>query len=37
MSLVIYFEDIPDEEDYTFELVEKPGSFQVDPEEGILK
>ena len=37
MSLVINFDDIPDDEEYTFDLVEKPGHFQVDPEEGILK
>ena len=37
MSLVVNFDDIPDDEDYTFELVEKPDCFQVDPEEGILK
>jgi len=37
MSLVVKFDDIPDDEEYTFELVEKPDYFQVDPEEGILK
>ena len=35
--MVINFDDIPDDEDYTFELVEKPDCFEVDPEEGILK
>ncbi len=37
MSLVIYFDDIPDDEEYVFDLVEKPGYFKVDPEEGILR
>jgi DUF177 domain-containing protein len=37
MSLVINFDDIPDDEEYVFELVEKPDYFKVDPEEGILK
>lgn len=37
MSLVINFDDIPDDEEYTFDLVEKSESFKIDPEEGILK
>lgn len=37
MSLVIHFDDIPDDRDYEFDLVEKPGTFKVDPEEGVLK
>ena len=37
MSLVVNFDDIPDDGEYVFELVEKPDYFQVDPEEGILK
>ncbi len=37
MSLVINFDDIPDDEEYVFDLVEKPGYFKVDPEEGILR
>jgi uncharacterized protein len=37
MSLVINFDDIPDDEEYVFDLVEKPGHFKVDPEEGVLK
>jgi len=37
MSLVVNFDDIPDDEEYIFEIVEKPDYFQVDPEEGILR
>ncbi len=37
MSLVINFDDIPDDEEYVFELVEKLDYFKVDPEEGILR
>jgi len=37
MSLVINFDEIPDDEEYVFDLVEKPGYFKVDPEEGVLK
>jgi len=37
MSLVINFDDIPDDEEYVFELVEGPDYFKVDPEEGILR
>ena len=28
MSLVVNFDDIPDDEEYNFELVEKPDYFQ---------
>ena len=37
MSLVINFDDIPDDEEYVFDLFEKPDTFKVDPEEGTLK
>ena len=37
MSLVVNFDDIPDDEEYTFELVETPDCFKIDPEEGTLK
>ena len=37
MSLVVKFDDISDDEEYNFEIVEKPDYFQVDPEEGVLK
>lgn len=37
MSLVINFDDIPDDEEYTFDLFEKPGCFKVDLEEAVLK
>lgn len=37
MSLVINFDDIPDDEEYVFDLVEKPGYFKIDPEEGVLR
>ena len=37
MSLVVNFDDISDDEEYVFDLVEKPGYFKVDPEEGVLK
>lgn len=37
MSLVVNFDDIPDNEDYNFELVETPDCFKIDPEEGTLK
>jgi uncharacterized protein len=37
MSLVINYDDIPDDEEYVFDLVEKPDHFKVDPEEGILR
>jgi len=37
MSLVINFDDIPDDEEYVFDLVENPDFFKVDPEEGTLK
>ena len=36
MSLVINFDDIPDDGEYVFDLVEKPDYFKVDPEEGVL-
>jgi hypothetical protein len=31
MSLVVNFDDIPDDGEYIFELVEKPDYFQIDP------
>ncbi len=37
MSLVINIDDIPDDEEYVFELIAKPDFVKVDPEEGILK
>ncbi len=37
MSLVVNFDDIPDDEEYVFEFVEKPDYFQIDPVEAILK
>jgi len=37
MSLVINIDDIPDDGEYVFDLVEKQGHFKVDPEEGVLK
>jgi len=37
MSLVINFDDIPDDEEYVLDLVENPDYFKVDPEEGILR
>ena len=37
MSLVVKFDDIPDDEAYVFELVEKSDHFEIDPKEGILK
>lgn len=37
MSWVINFDDIPDDADYVFDLVEKPDYFKIDPDEGILK
>lgn len=37
MSLVINFDDIPDDEEYVFDLVEKPDYFKVDLKESILK
>ncbi len=37
MSLVINIDDIPDDEEYVFELVAKPDFVKVDLEEGILK
>jgi uncharacterized protein len=37
MSLVINFDDIPDDEEYVFDLLEKPDYFKVDPEEGVLR
>jgi uncharacterized protein len=37
MSLVINCDDISDDEEYVFDLVEKPEFFKVDPEEGTLK
>jgi uncharacterized protein len=37
MSLVINYDDIPDDKEYVFDLVEKPDYFKVDPEEGILR
>ena len=37
MSLVINFDDIPEDEEYVFNLVEKPDYFKIDPEEGVLK
>jgi len=37
MSLVINFDDIPDDEEYVFDLVENPDCFKVDPKEGTLK
>ncbi len=37
MSLVINFDDIPDDEEYVFDLQEKPDYFKVDPEEGVLR
>lgn len=37
MSLVINFDDIPDDEEYFFDLVEKPDYFKVEPKEGTLK
>lgn len=37
MNWVIHFDDIPEDEEYVFDLVEKPGYFKVDPEQGILK
>ena len=37
MSLVVKFDDIPDDEPYVFELVQNPEYFQVDPDVGILK
>ncbi len=37
MSLVINFDDIPDDEEYVFDLLEKPDYFKVDSEEGILR
>jgi len=37
MSLVINIDDIPEDEEYKFDLVAKPDYFKVDPEEGILR
>ncbi len=37
MSLVINYDDIPENEEYVFELVEKPDYFKIDPEEGVLR
>jgi uncharacterized protein len=37
MSLVVNFDDIPDDEEYVFDLVERPDYFKVDSEEGVLK
>ncbi len=37
MSLVIKFDDIPEDEEYVFDLVEKPGFFKVEPKAGTLK
>ena len=37
MSFVINFDDIPDGEEYVFDLLEKPDYFKVDPEEGVLR
>lgn len=37
MSLIVKFDDIPEDEEYVFDLVEKPDYFKVDPEEGVLK
>jgi uncharacterized protein len=37
MSLVINFDDIPDDEEYVFDLLEKLDYFKVDPEEGVLR
>ncbi|MDH5790439.1 MAG: DUF177 domain-containing protein, partial [Nitrospinota bacterium] len=37
MSLVVKIDDISDDEEYVFDLVEKPDYFKVDPEEGVLK
>ncbi len=36
MSLVINFDDIPDDEEYVFDLVENPDYFKVEPKEGTL-
>ena len=35
--MVINFDEIPDDEEYIFDLVEKPAYFKIDPEEGVLK
>ena len=35
--MVINFDDIPDDEEYVFDLLEKPDYFKVDPEEGVLR
>jgi uncharacterized metal-binding protein YceD (DUF177 family) len=37
MSLVVKFDDIPEDEEYTFDLVESADHFEVAPEEGVLK
>ena len=37
MNLVIKTEDISDDEEYIFDLIEKPDCFKVDPEDGILR
>ena len=37
MSWVIHFDDIPDDGEYVFDLIEKPDYFKVDPEQGVLK
>ena len=35
--MVINFDEIPDDEEYIFDRVEKPAYFKIDPEEGVLK
>jgi uncharacterized protein len=37
MNLVIKVDDISDDEEFVFDLSEKPDCFNVDPEEGVLK
>lgn len=37
MSLVINFDDIPEDEEWVLDLVESSDHFKVDPEEGVLK
>ncbi|MDH5763265.1 MAG: DUF177 domain-containing protein [Nitrospinota bacterium] len=37
MNLVVKIEDISDDEEFVFDLSEKPDCFDIDPEEGVLK
>ncbi|MCZ6541581.1 MAG: DUF177 domain-containing protein [Nitrospinae bacterium] len=37
MSLVIDFDDIPEDEDLILDLLQSPEHFKIDPEEGVLQ